>query len=331
MKIKNKINLESWEVWNLIINTNFFDKDIFDILSWWINKSINNFDLDQMNIIKLFDIRKKIEKVITNKYIYKSIIDNIYQKIKKWYPYSARWLNQCKYIPDMIIELKEICDICYQNKKISKQEYIFVMQDILWWWEFWFDSLFTKVTEFDSYTEWDKNIETKYSMRLEKQNVYSKQITDSVKWLKEISVSTYIANIHIETHEKNEKLDMKKLVKDIYRFCKVIENQYEIKPKYILNITHLNLFFRRYGFDIYDLPEDISSNTWSYKNKIMEDIYTEKPKDWDDKKRRKYQSILPKLKKVQEKFTHKDIKLWIMDYDKFIVKIEELLKISKNT
>lgn len=308
---------------------NIFDITAFDFFSNSIKTKIDTFDIKNLNILELLKLNKDLKKSFVGWVFYEVILDNIHSKIKKSYPHSLRRFSHETDLSQTLSDLEDILNVCYKEWYISKWEYIFVFQDVLWWQSFNIDNLFEEIACIDSYFEWDKEVVSNYSIRLEKQTKYSKQITDYIANWSNIPVWEFIISAHIDTHKKNEKLSISKLTRDIYNYCKSIEKDYEITPKYICNFTHLGTLFHRYGFDIYSLQKDLSTNTQAYKTKISEKVYEEKPDDMDDSERLDYQEKLPNVIKMQNKFTYKDIKFGIIKYDKLIRKLEDMLQISK--
>lgn len=305
-------------------NQNTTSNVIFDELAFCnINTS---WVIDILQILKIFD--KIRTEIWHNEYIkeYKRLISKIISNHKFWEMYldiktKKDWLY--------FHNIKDILDDLIYQKIINQKEYIFIFWALLD--EANVDWLFDEVEflQSDANNKSLKWLQTwYYCTDLVKQNKYSKIFTDNIKWLPEISEDIYMITMHIDAIPRNaesEKFDIKIFGKFIYESCKYFESSHKIKPKYIYAVTHLKLLLHRYWFDIYDLDDDLSIHTSCYKS-IINNKKSKKPRDFTKKQREEYKKNHNyNIRKMQNKFTHKDIKLGIMDYDKFIAKIQQML------
>lgn len=269
------------------------------------------------SIMDLFEIRKDLCRRL-DKEQYKKLHQNLFRTAKnKLWENDPTFLQTKSYYESERNLLNALSKL-YDNWFVSYEEYIFMLQNNLSWSKY-LDKLFEII---------DENNSRLYHIRLENQTYFSKKVTDTIIWLPEILENTNMLSVHINSHPENKKFDINLFCKYIYYNCKNFEKKHKFKPKYIFSITHLGLLFQRYWFDIYNLDDKISKRTWSYAGILNAKIYEQKPEQWSDDEREKYLASLPNLQKMQSKFTHKDIKFGIMDYDKFMKLAENILWIS---
>lgn len=277
----------------------------------------NLSDPTKIWIMDLFEIRKQIYINKTKTY-WINKFEYIMSKIKQNLPAEHLFFKESESEFEAIEKLEKVLWELYKNNILSYEEYIYMIQNKLSSLED-FGGLRNVVDEKDSRL---------YLIKLEKQSKYSKRFTDTITDLPEIPENTEMISIHIGCHPKWKKFNIETFSKYIYYNCKSFEKKYKSKPKYIYSITELNLLFKRYWFDIYNLDDKISKRTWVYNWTLNHKIYESKPDNRSNKKRLEYQLNIPNMQKVQLKFTHNDIKFWIMEYDKFMSLLKIKLKIQ---
>lgn len=278
----------------------------------------NIWDPSKIWLLDLFSIRQCIS---LNQKQYKNKFDKIQNIAKIELPRDHKFFLKAKTQLDWIKNFESAINDLYSQKLISYEDYLFMYQNKISAINL---SNMRKIINLEDNEENPEKLKL-YDVNLEKQTKFSKKFTDTIVWLPEIPEDTYMASLHIRNHPDWEKFNITEFAKYIYKNCLEFENKYKIKPKYIFSITHLNLFFRRYWFDIYSLETQIAKRTWPNLWVLESKIYDEKPKNRNNEEWQKHLAEIPQLKKMQEKFTYKDIKFGIMEYDKFMEMLEKRL------